>query len=159
VVNPAWVVLWHNKIFRPENLFPCRAWGSKVYCSLHKLCSWWTVRELTIYKQLCLYQMLLAMDSVLEGLNLMHQLPFEDAPLPEVYKSIFWELWGGSGRGTVQEPEEDNEGGIVEDNLVSAETHNKEGGEEKGREDILGEGCGGTTPHKNGREGKGRKDI
>jgi hypothetical protein len=115
------------------------------------------VRELTIHEQLCLYQMLLAMDSVLEGLNPAGRLPFEDAPLPEVYTSIFWGLWGGSGGGTVQEPEERE---IVEDNLISAETHNKKGREEKFREDISEEGgCRGTTPHKKGREKTGREDI
>jgi hypothetical protein len=115
------------------------------------------VRELTIHKQLHLYQMLLAMDSVLEGLNPAGRLPFEDAPSPEVYTSIFWGLWGGSGGETIQEPEKR---GIVEENLVSAETHNKKGREENFREDILEEGgCGGTEPHKKGREKTGREDI
>jgi hypothetical protein len=83
LVNPARAVLWHNKIIRPESLFPCHARGSKVYCLLHKLRSCRTVRELTIHEQFCLYQMPLAMDSVLEGLNPAGWLPFKDAPLPE----------------------------------------------------------------------------
>jgi hypothetical protein len=61
------------------------------------------------------------------------------------------------GGGTNQEPEER---GIVEDNLISAETHNEKGREEKIREDISEEGgCRGTTPHEKGREKTGREDI
>jgi hypothetical protein len=67
------------------------------------------------------------MDLVLEGLNPVGRLPFKDAPSPQVYTSIFWGLWGGSGGEIVQEPEEQ---GIVEYNLVSAETSQRKGGAE-----------------------------
>ncbi len=97
------------------------------------------------------------MDSVLEGLNPEGRLPFEDAPSPEIYTSIFRGLWGVNGGETIQELEER---GIVEDNLVSEETHNEKRREDGGNEDILEEEemCGGKTPHEN-REEEGREDI
>jgi hypothetical protein len=97
--NPPRAVLWHNEILRAEGLYPCRIPNAKVYCPSYRMPKRWVIRQLTIREKLRLFQLPLSMDESLGGSNSVGQLPFADSPSPEIYTSLFRQLWGVSGGG------------------------------------------------------------
>jgi hypothetical protein len=86
-------------MFWPEGLFPCCTPAGKIFCPLHKLNDWWTVQDLRNQEKLWLFQMPLAMDLLLYGFNPSGRILFADLLSPEVYTSIFFQLWGVYGGG------------------------------------------------------------
>jgi hypothetical protein len=57
--------------------------------------------SLSLPERLQLYQLPLLMDLVLQDLDPRHGLPFEHSPPPDLFVSIFQQLWGVSGGGGV----------------------------------------------------------
>ena len=57
------------------------------------------VWPLTLSEQFRLHQLPLHFDPLLAGLRPDRHLPFEDALSPEVYTSIFCQLWGAPAGG------------------------------------------------------------
>ncbi len=92
LVNPARTVMLHNGIVWHEGLFPCRFLDMLVYNPSYKLRDRWVVRGLTLTERLRLHRLPLSMDPLLAGFNSGGVLPFEDAPSPEIYTSIFCQL-------------------------------------------------------------------
>ena len=103
--TPARAVIMHNGVVRPEGLFPCRMPAALVYAPSYKLSGRWVIRQLTTLEQLRLRQLPLSMDPLLSGLSSRNTLPFEDSLSPEVFTSVFRQLWGaivgGCGVGDV----------------------------------------------------------
>lgn len=97
VENPARGVIWHDRILRPEGLYPSHQPDVEVYCPSYRLRDCWVIRRLTIAEKLRLYQMPLSMDDVLSTCFPSGRLPFADSPSPEVYTSLFRQLWGDDG--------------------------------------------------------------
>ena len=97
--SPARTVLIHNGVARPEGLLPCRSPNIHVYAPSYKLRDRWVIRELTLTERFRLHQLPLYMDTLLGGLNPRVPLPFEDSPSPEIYTSLFRQLWGVTGGG------------------------------------------------------------
>jgi hypothetical protein len=120
LIQPPRSALWHGEVLRLEGLFPCRFPDARVFCPSHRMPTRWTVCTLTIGEKLQLFRMPLAMDGVLGGLRSSSQLPFADSPLPEIYTSIFRQLWGVDGGGE----------------LVAGVGHNVE--EEEEEKDVAG---------------------
>jgi hypothetical protein len=132
LVNPAWTVMLHNKIVCHEGLFPCHFPDILVYSPSYKLHNRWVVRGLTLTEQLRLHQLPLSMDPLLAGLNSRGVLPFEDVPSPEIYTSIFCQLWGtyvgGLGLNKNRGGLNENQGGAkVEENGVLEGTVEQDG--------------------------------
>ena len=94
LVSPSRRVLLHNGIARAEGLLPCRTPDIMVYAPSHKLREHWVTRRLTTLEQLRLRQIPLSMHPLLSGLSSGGTFPFEDSPSPEVFTSIFRQLWG-----------------------------------------------------------------
>ena len=94
LVAPSWTVLLHNGIARAEGLLPCRTPDIMVYAPSYKLRERWVTRRLTTLEQLRLRQILLSMDPLLSGLSSGGTFPFEDSLSPEVFTSLFRQLWG-----------------------------------------------------------------
>ena len=115
VDDPPRSVLWHLDTVRGEGLFPCTRPRSLVYCPSHFFPGQWIRRSLTLPELLRLYRLPLTLDPLLRDLDPERGLPFEDAPAPDVFVSIFRQLWGVCG-GSVLGP-------------VSVETPNCGGGE------------------------------
>jgi hypothetical protein len=92
--KPAQAVLFDNRIVQLEGLFLCRAPEALVYAPSYKLKDRYFTRGLTMSKRLRLHQLLLAIDPLLAGLNPGTPCPFEDSPSPEIYTSVFHQLWG-----------------------------------------------------------------
>jgi hypothetical protein len=95
--------LLHNGIVRPEGLFPTWFPDILVYSLLYKLRDCLVVRGLMLTKRLHLHRLPLplSMDPLLSGLNPGGALPFEDSHSPEIYTSIFWQLWDASAGGLI----------------------------------------------------------
>jgi hypothetical protein len=77
-------------------------------------------------ERLHLHQLPLAMDPLLAGLNPGTPCPFEDSPSPEVYTSVFHQLWGTCvggvhGIGWLEVKEEVNEGGEMVEEVKKEE--------------------------------------
>ena len=114
--TPARAVLLHDGIVRPEGLFPCRSPDIMVYAPSYKLRRRWVIRRLTVSEHLRLRQLPLSMDPLLSGLSARNTLPFEDALSPEVFTSVFRQLWGtlvggcGIGGDGREDKEEGNDG-------------------------------------------------
>ena len=96
---PARAVLLHDGFVRPEGLFPCRTPAIRVYAPSYRLRGRWVIRRLTTVEHLRLRQLPLSMDPLLSGLNSLHALPFEDSLSPEVFTSVFRQLWGATEGG------------------------------------------------------------
>ena len=65
-----------------------------VYAPSYKRREHWVTRRLTTLEQLRLRQIPLLMDPQLSGLSSGGTFPFEDSLSPEVFTSIFRQLWG-----------------------------------------------------------------
>jgi hypothetical protein len=100
LVNPAWAVLLHDGIAQPEGLPPSWSLDIFIYAPLYKLKDHWLIWGLTLPERLWLHQVPLHMDPLLVGLSPCGHLPFKDLPSPEVYTSIFCQLWGASLGGS-----------------------------------------------------------
>ena len=68
--------------------------GAWVYCPLHFFPSKWIVRPLSTVELLRVYQLPLSFDVLLGGLERAKGLPFKDSPAPDLFTSIFCQLWG-----------------------------------------------------------------
>ncbi len=116
--TPACTVLMHNGIVQAEGLLPCLAPDTLVYAPSYKLCEQWATRQLTVLEQLRLCQLPLSMDPLMSGLRPSRTFPFEDSLSPEVFTSVFRQLWGTCVGGYAAKEEkgieEDSEKGIVE---------------------------------------------
>ncbi len=97
--NPPQTVLWHDEVLCAEGLYPGRFPNAKVFCPSYRMPKRWVIRHLTIREKLRLFQLPLSMDEALVGLNLVGRLPFADSPSPEIYTSLFCQLWGSLGGG------------------------------------------------------------
>ena len=95
--DPPRSVLWHLDTVRGEGLFPCTRPRSLVYCPSHFFPGQWLRRLLTLQELLRLYRLPLSLDPLLRDLDPERGLPFEDAPAPDVFVSIFRQLWGVGG--------------------------------------------------------------
>jgi hypothetical protein len=115
LVAPSRTVLLHNGIARAEGLLPCRTPDIMVYAPSHKLRERWVTRRLTTLEQLRLRQIPLSMDPLLSGLSSGGTFPFEDSLSPEVFTSIFRQVWGTVVGGCL-EVEKD----VVEKDAVEA---------------------------------------
>ncbi len=104
-----------------EGLFPCTRPRSLVYCPSHFFPGQWIQGTLTLPELLRLYRLPLLLDPLLRDLDPERGLPFEDAPAPDVFVSIFRQFWGVCG-GLVLGP-------------VSVETPNC-GGVEIGKDSV-----------------------
>jgi hypothetical protein len=98
--NPPQWFLWHLDIVQSEGLFPCRRPRSLVYCPLYCFPNKWVAWPLALPELLQLYQLPLLMDAVLRALEPDKGLPFEDSPAPNLFASVFQQLWGASGGGS-----------------------------------------------------------
>jgi hypothetical protein len=95
-----WKVLWHLDAVLGEGLFPCTRPLSEVYCPSHFFPRQWVWQLLSILEFPRLYQLPLGMDPLLRQHSPTHGLPFEDYPPPNLFISIFQQLWEDSnGRG------------------------------------------------------------
>jgi hypothetical protein len=150
IPNPTRTVLLHNGIMHNEGLFPCCFPDILVYSPSYKRRDHWVVCGLTLTERLWLHQLPLSMDPLLAGLNSGGALPFEDAPSPEIYTSIFCQLWGAYGGGlegvndnadrtTLERDEEDQamEDGVTEETMEDGVT--EETGTETGNGDMVEE--------------------
>ena len=95
--GPPRSVLRHLDMVRGEGLFPCTRPLSLVYCPSHFYPGQWIRCTLTVPELLRLYPLPLTLDPLLIECNPADDLPFEDAPAPDVFVSIFRQLWGVCG--------------------------------------------------------------
>jgi hypothetical protein len=111
LINPPRNVLWHEDVVLAAGLFPCLLPGARVYCPLYFFPTKWIARPLSTIKLLRLYQLPLSLDPFLSGLEPAKGLLFEDSPAPDLFTSIFHQLWGviGGGLGLDLKLEEANE--------------------------------------------------
>ena len=107
LLDPPCKVLWHDDVVLAAGLFPCLMPGARVYCPLHFFPTKWIERPLSTIKLLRLYQLPLSLDAWLGGLEPAKGLPFEDLPAPDLFTSIFHQLWGVIGGGLGGEGEEE----------------------------------------------------
>jgi hypothetical protein len=97
VDDPPRSVLWHLDTVLGEGLFPCTRPRSLVYCPSHFFPGQWIRRSLKLPELLRLYRLPLTLDPLWSECDPAHGLPFEDAPAPDVFISIFRQLWGVCG--------------------------------------------------------------
>ena len=135
--DPQRKVLWHSDTVLGEGLLPCSRPRSLVLCPSHFFPRHWIRRMLTLPELFCLYQLPLELDTGLCTLSPDTWLPFEDSPPPDLYVSIFRQIWGVEGgfwedkKGIVE--------GIVEDEkalLVKGEEVGREEGGEVRKEGV-----------------------
>ena len=88
---------------------------------------------LTLPELFCLYQLPLELDTGLQIFSPDTWLPFEDSPPPDLYVSIFCQMWGVEG-GFCEDKEGEDKKGIVE-GIVEDEKALLVKGEEVGREE------------------------
>ena len=110
--SPPRRVLWHNDVVMSAGLFPCLSPGSRVYCPLHFFPTSWIARPLSTIELLRLYQLPLSFDGFLGGLDPAGGLPFEDSPAPDLFTSIFCQLWGVIGGDSGGVGEKEKAGGV-----------------------------------------------
>ena len=109
--------MWHSDALLPQGLFSCRHPGANVYCKSVFYPRSFAKQSLTTTKLLRLYQIPLEMDrsilemaqltgfmekslkSQLKPMRTQVYLPFEDTPPPEMYASIFRQLWSENKGG------------------------------------------------------------
>ena len=97
--------MWHNDALLPQGLFSCQYPQARVYCKSAFHPGSFAKRSLTTEELLRLYQLPLDMDkSIVEiVVRWKNGVPFEDTPPPEMYASIFRQLWsedmGGASSG------------------------------------------------------------
>ena len=84
----------HTGVFRADGLLSSCSPDTAIYASSYKLKDRWVVQPLTLLERFQLHQLPLHFDPLSAGLRPNRHLPFEDAPSPEVYTSIFHQLWG-----------------------------------------------------------------
>jgi hypothetical protein len=80
-------------------LSPCLLPGARVYCPLHFFPTKWFACPLSIIERLRLHQLPLSFDSLFGSLEPDKGLPFKDSPAPDLFTSIFCQLWGVVGGG------------------------------------------------------------
>ncbi len=82
-----------------------------VYCPLQFFPTKWIARPLSTVELLRLYQLSLSLDAWLGSLEPAKGLPFEDSPAPDLFTSIFRQLWGviEGGLGLKEGEEEEGE--------------------------------------------------
>ena len=123
-LSPPRRVLWHDDVVMSVGLFPYLSPGSRVYCPSHFFPTSWIAHPLSTIELLRLYQLPLSFDGFLGGLDPAEGLPFEDAPAPDLFTSIFRQLWGvigggsggeGGGEGEEEKEEEKKEEEKVND--------------------------------------------
>jgi hypothetical protein len=147
---PLRTVLLHNGFARAERLLPCRTPDIMVYAPSYKLCKHRVTRRLTTLEQLRLRQIPLSMDPHLSGLSSGGTSPFEDSLSPEVFTSIFRQLWGTVVRGcdsneAVEEiyVEDDSKEEEILEEEVEDDSKEEILEEEVEEEDHCGHSCGG----------------
>jgi len=106
-LSPPRIVLWHEDMVMSAGLFSSLLPGSRDYCPSHFPPKSWIARLLLTIKLLRLYQLPLSFDGVLGGLDPAKGLSFEDLPAPDLFTSIFCQLWGVIGGGLGGEGEEE----------------------------------------------------
>ena len=126
-------VLLHNGVARAEGLLPCRTPDIMVYAPSYRLREHWVTRRLTTLEQLRLRQIPLSMDPHLLGLSSGGTFPFEDSLSPEVFTSIFRQLWGTVVGGC--DSNEAVEGKAVEEIYVEDDSKEEEILEEEVEDD------------------------
>jgi hypothetical protein len=89
----------HAGVVRADGLFPSCSPDVAIYAPSYKLKDCWVIRPLTLSEWFRLHQLPLHFDPLLAGLCPNRHLPFEDALSPEVYTSIFHQLWGAPAGG------------------------------------------------------------
>jgi hypothetical protein len=94
LLDPPCKILWHEDVVLAAGLFPCLLPGAWVYCPLHFFPTKWIARPLSTVKLLRVYQLPLLFDVLLGSLQPAKGLPFEDLPAPDLFTSIFCQLWG-----------------------------------------------------------------
>ncbi len=97
VADPPQMVLWHLDVMLGEGLFLCTRPRSLVYCPSHFFPRQWIRCMLTLPELLRLYQLPLLMDPPHRDLDPGRGLPVKDAPVPDLFVSIFRQLWGEYG--------------------------------------------------------------
>ena len=97
VDDPPRSVLWHLDTVLGEGLFPCTRPLSLVYCPSHFFPGQWIRRSLNLPELFQLYRLPLTLDPLMSECDPARCLPFEDAPAPNVFVSIFRQLWGVCG--------------------------------------------------------------
>ena len=87
--------MWHDDALLPQGLFSCRYPQARVYCKSVFHPGGFAKRSLTTEELLRLYQLPLAMDKPLLEMAVRWKdgVPFENTPPPEMYASIFRQLW------------------------------------------------------------------
>ena len=133
VLDPPRKVLWHSDTVLGEGLFPCSRPRSLVLCPSHFFPRHWIRRMLTLPELFRLYQLPLELDTGLRTLSPDTWLPFEDSPPPDLYVSIFRQMWGVEG-GFCEDKEGEDKKGIVE-GIVEDEKALLVKGKEVGREE------------------------
>ncbi len=107
LLDPPCKVLWHDDVVLAAGLFPCLMPGARVYCPSHFFPTKWIARPLSTIELLRLYQLPFSLDAWLGGLEPAKGLPFEDSPTPDLFTSIFRQLWGVIRGGLGGEGEEE----------------------------------------------------
>jgi hypothetical protein len=97
VFDPPRKVLWHSDTVLGEGLFPCSRPRSLVLCPSHFIPRHWIRRMLTLPELFRLYQLPLELDTGLRTLSPDTWLPFKDSPPPDLYVSIFRQMWSVEG--------------------------------------------------------------
>ena len=93
--------MWHDNTLLPQGLFACQYPQAKVYCKSVYHPGSFAKRALTTEELLRLYQLPLEMDKpILEmAVRWTGGVPFEHTPPPEMYASMFRQLWSSEMRG------------------------------------------------------------
>ncbi len=101
--NPPCKVLWHMDAVCGEGLFPRSRPLSLVYCPSHFFPWHWIRRPLALSELLWLHQLPLALDLLFWDLTPSGILPFKDSPPPDLFVSIFRQLWENGSEGGVSD--------------------------------------------------------
>ena len=99
VVDPLHKVLWHSEAVLGKGIFPCSWPRSLVLCPSHFFPWHWIRHTLPLPELRCLYKLpLFELDTGSRDLSSGTWLRFEDSPPPDLYVSIFCQMWSVEGR-------------------------------------------------------------
>jgi hypothetical protein len=158
LADPPRKVLRHLDVVLGEGLFPSSRPLSEVFFPSHFFPRHWVRHPLSLVEMLRLHQLPLSMDPLLRDLSPANGLPFADSPSPDLFVSLFWQLWGAEFEGgeaevtvsletppnmPVEDEEAMEEGGTGK--CDGDEEGMEEGGKSNGDEEEIEEGGTGRS--------------